>query len=311
MSRKRFHDLLWVVVVLAFAVAAFTALDAEVREGPEARVLQRPLFQVALAAGMVLLAFEARFDLHDASIFVAVVGFVTSLITGAIVALGATPHPVGLAFSIGSGLLAVAGAASIAWHEYWPGGLPDVLRRWYPRRAVHEIDGVQFVMLSPGEVAPGAPFSVTIVAQNCWNVPRTLSIELRSKASNPVDGLVPPPMRRVDLPGGAVVSTCLPVAVGSRARGFLSLLPFLGVVGGGGRRVRRRRAPAWQQVAEGTRTWLLAIGLVTWGGVLRVRVSPGATPPAGSSGEPETKTIWSPPDRARHGAPPIRRDGHR
>jgi len=92
------------------------------------------------------------------------------------------------------------------------------------------------------------------------------------------------PVKTFELPGGEVIKLTIPMASSCKQATDIELLTVPVAKGKGGLRIRSRRArDAFRRRSTAERLMLLAIGIVTWGGGLRIPLRLQA----GRKGSPE------------------------
>jgi hypothetical protein len=294
--------MLWILVFLAATAAGFSSVEFTVESRPRdptmIGVFAASLFVVAL--GMFV---EAKRDLYGFCFAAVVLGFVTSILTGAVALLGASPHPIAAAVAVLSGGVVIACVVYLVRTQYGRDPLPDILRQRFDAARIAEVEGVQFaVCQSATELVAGEALTVEVVAQNCWDEERRLTFELRPETRVSINraGLRIPGEPRLVLPAASVAVLAIPVVAEPKADGRFVLVASPKVSGEGGKRVRRRRARALSTHIPPWLTLLLLFGgMFVWGGglKLRVRVTPrrgGAEPPPVVALEPRTRVIWQP-----------------
>jgi hypothetical protein len=302
------YAMVWILVVMALLVAAFTGARFADDDRPPSSA-SNLVFAAGLGIAALGLFAEAKRNLYAFSGFMTVVGFVTGMITGAVALMGSGPHPVAAAVAVLSVLTVIACVVFLVRTEYGREKIPNILRQQFHRSRIYEVDGVQLVPgQSQTEVNAGEQFEIRVVAQNCWDKERTLMFRLKSatRISTNKAGVKFPSEGKVTLPPGAVAALTIPVVAEPGAKGRYRLIASPKVSGEDGRRVRRWRAQAWPTHIPAWLTLLLAAGgvlggqghvLLAWGGSeLKVRVHPANQPAVGTTTplDVQTEIVWQP-----------------
>ena len=228
---------LWVLVIFSLlAIAAVLAVAAQDDR------MSVPIPFVAFASLLVAggLAIEARYDPLEFCQMTSLLSALVALTLG-YVALG-DPGSLSAA-SLGAAVAALVSAGCVVRWVQLRGRrevLHDVLQEHFDRGSIVEIDGVQFVGVpSHVEVAAGDELTFTVHAQNAFDAPRTLLVQLspdRRRLSGPA--LEADKEARLELPPGAAGVLQIPIAVHPGASGRFDVHFEPRVEGAGGTRVR-------------------------------------------------------------------------
>ena len=301
MRDERGYVFVWVLVIIAAIVAAFSSIEFTIDSRPQDPDMYW-VFGISLLVVVLGFLLEMRRDAYSASMVLTVVSFVTAFLTGAVAWFGAESHPLAWTFAILSTATFVSCVVYLFRTQYRRGSLPDILRQRFDRRSILEVDGVQFVVAyGPLEIGGGECVQINVVAQNCWNEPRTLwfGLDVGTRLSLDRAGLLFEREPSVTIPGAAVVAMTIPVVAQPEAKGRFVLHAKPKVEGSGGARVRHsrartlgRRIPGWLTAA------LLFVGVIAWGGGVRIRIrvrkEQPLVPPRAVDLEPRTAVVWLP-----------------
>lgn len=300
-SNERGYAVVWVLFVMAAFVAAFTSLEFSVEGRPYDPAMYWA-FGISFGIASLGLVVEAKRDPYAASMVLTVVSFITGIITGSVAWFGQQPHPIALGVAILSTAAFLWCVVFLAHTQLRRETVPNLLRQRFDRSTIFEKDGVQFVATyAPTEIDAGGSFEVYLVAQNCWDAPRTLRLGLNTAARLTLEraGLHFAREPSVTLPGAAVAVLKIPVTAHPRSQGRFVLNATPKVEGSGGTRVRHWRArgigmriPGWLTAA------LMLAGVFAWGGGLRfkvrVRQNRYAVDAKPTTPEPTTEIVWRP-----------------
>lgn len=300
MNTERGYAVVWVLVTVALFALAMTGI-AFTSDSPTPAPAYL-IFGAALGVAALGLYVELKRDAYVFSMFAVLFGSVTAMITGSVALLGQERHPVAVLVALLTTATVVASVVYILRMQYGREILPNLLRQEFPRSAIYEVDGVQFAAtFGAGELEPENGLAIRVVAQNCWDVPRTLVFGLRSerRISFNKAGAHFPPEPSLVIPGASVAVLTIPVVMHPNANGRYALLADPRVQGSGGTRVRRWRA---QGLNSSIPTWLTAIGpflgFLVWGGGMKfkfqVRGTKGNADVEVSVPPPTEEVVWTP-----------------
>ncbi len=224
------------------------------------------VFGIASLCTLGAWAGQWRFDRLAAAQVGLFMAFITSGGTAALVFFGAEKHPVALMTAVVSGLGCVGLLVFLVRSQFGPNVAGNPLADLFAKESISELDGVQFVVSSAATDFGGA---ITLVLQNCFDAPRELEVTLASPAGARQSKLKAGPL--------AVVRAEFPIAISS---GSMEVEIRLALRGSGGRRVRTWVARTWENATStGEQVALLALGVLKWGGGLKVTFTAGTSSP--------------------------------
>jgi hypothetical protein len=252
---------------------------------------------VSILLVLLLLAVEARRDLYAFCQYVVAIAGIGTFAVGAalILDLGRGPGSFGLLVAC------CVSAGSAAYYLFATHSrrddVPNVLLESFPKEAIVERDGVQWAASAAlSEFSKTGFGQLRLVLQNCFDAPRQVSLELYLD-NKPIAGSVrlrAGLLAPFELRGAEVVSVLVPVAaLGKEAELELRLEPTIS--GFGGTRIRSFRARgAARRRSLGERAALLGVGVLVWGGGLRVRLTVPARHgrPIGTVLQAEKETLF-------------------
>lgn len=184
------------------------------------------------------------------------------------------------------------GAATWRRQRTESGDFPDVLARMVPATGIFETEGIQFTgVLDQGR--DRKPHAASILLQNCFDSPRTVTIRFDAAGSEKYMRFHP--QHKVGI-GPAEVSRVFFPVIAPTYPGSYPLYFSIAVAGTGGKRVRLWRArEATERTKAATTVALLAVGHLMIGGGIRFTIGPlpddiwSAQLP-----QPVQQTLWQP-----------------
>ncbi len=266
------YAVLWLLVMAAW-IAVAILLGITLR--PRAHEDRGAYLLILAAVGLVLaggLLVEFRRDRYEFCMFVGMFSFITALLCGAWVFAIEGPGPLSVALGIVTTLAALSCGAYLLVIRRSRGPHPDLLRALVGRKHVSELAGVQLAFTLPeAKVEAGEQTELNLYLQNCWNHPRTVSVELSQDTRVTLSRAVLhfPMQFSVDLDGAMVGRVRVPVLAHPESKDRFILRPEVKVSGKGGERVRQWRARGYSNPVSPLVTMLgcLAGMLVTRGGM--------------------------------------------
>jgi hypothetical protein len=294
--RQSGHAVVWLLVIVALFAAVLAAATAS----------EVPMAPVVVAACIVVaalgLAFEFRRDPFESARSTAQIAFLVAFFASLPIFLDEEPASPGVwAFFLGSAGLGLGCWIYRAFAHHATDRLPNLLLDRFDRGAIREQAGIQFVTWADRkELVAGERFDVHVMAQSCWDEPRTFGLKIVQEQLGKKWTVIHEQQAEIEIAGGEAVLISVPVLTHPKAKGQaqLSLTPF--VRGKGGARVRRFRAQAFETKTSGS--WLqvlaLTMGIFVWGGgiTFRIKIRKGdkqAEPPEGPL-PIEVETLYSP-----------------
>ena len=201
------------------------------------------LVWVSLAVIVAGLAYEAWRDLYDTAKNVAWAAGFVGLFSLFVAARGSTLAAIVLGVCAA---VWIFGVGYRAWNQQASSPWPDVLREKVDPVFIHEDGDVQFAGSGVAKVVGGQGCDVEFWAQNCVDGPRTVhvALEAEGKVSQANLAVLAPDNVKVELKPGEVVKVTLRCVAVGRAQSSHNYGWQVVVLGSGGKRVRRRRAPS-------------------------------------------------------------------
>jgi hypothetical protein len=290
---------IWLLVILA--LSAFGMLAATSGLPPPAGSTAAWVMGIAAVVAAASILLELRRDAFAASRPLGL--FAGSMAATGVLALlsGAPANALTLGLSAGSALVTAVAWGLRARTQRAASPWPNQLVERFGAEPVREVRGVQFVV-QPSQLTArsGEAFTVEVVAQNCWDTPRTLTIALATEASF-AEGRSPvhlPPAAQLVLGPGEVGQLLLRGAAVEAAVGEHRLQVQPSVEGKGGTRVRKWRAPELKPTVDVAMDLLTIFGGFSLGEdglTLSVKLV-GAAPKADLSPPTATaQSVWRPP----------------
>jgi hypothetical protein len=227
---------------------------------------------VAFLVAAAILWRESRRDADAVLTLVSVFALLTALCIGIYLFYADRPgtaSQVALVVCVALGL--ACGAATWRRQRTEPADFPDLLGRMVPPTGIFETEGIQFTgLLDQGR--DRKPHAASILLQNCFDAPRTVTIRFDAAGSERYMRFHPE--HKVEI-GPAEVSRVFFPVVAPTYPGSYPLYFSIVVRGTGGKRVRLWRA---QEATERTRALttaaLLAVGHLKVGGGVRFTIGP-------------------------------------
>ena len=284
----------WVFTAALTAYLFFRGLG--VLEGSE----PTPLFLLGCVALTTILIVQVRRDPYVFAGYVLLVSGFTSFLGYAFVAADEPERGMPV-MAAAAGVFVLTGCYML-WREHGPDPFFNYLRQTFDKRHISELGGVQIVVEEPHfELVSGQTTHLNVYAQNGYDAPRTLHVRVtpeRKLTTNPATLLVPHDPH-IDLAPGAAGLLVIPITAEPAASGRYTCLIRASVEGTSGRRLRRWRAPPFDnQLNIGVGLLLLAQGVL---GVLkqgmRIKFEVRRDPEAiyvHSAKAPSTKVLWAP-----------------
>ncbi len=269
-STEQGYALVWMLMIIAFCALPMGALALGDDDG--SRDIGIWIVGVSVCVFFLGMIVEARRDLYEFCGGLAVFSAITSVVTFVFAALAEAGA---LAFSVAllTGLVSVG----CGYYRYRMQRSPEPLRNYVREQAgddaIHELDGIQFVVISTdSNIRAGESFEVQIIAQNGWDVERILQVRLtrERRISLNFAGLVFEKDTEMILPGGAAGAIMIPVRAEWRAKGRYPFAVSVQTRGRGGTRLRRWRAKVMPSQVPALLTFVGAfVGIVVWGGGMK------------------------------------------
>jgi hypothetical protein len=235
---------IWLLVILA--LSAFGMLAATSGLPPPAGSTAAWVMGIAAVVTVASILLELRRDAFAASRPLGL--FAGSVAATSVLALlsGAPANALTVGLSAGASLVTALAWGLRARNQRAACPWPNHLVERFGPATVREVRGVQFVV-QPSQltVRSGDAFTLEVVAQNCWDTPRTLTIALATEATF-AEGRSPvrlPPAAQLVLGPGEVGQLLLRGAAVAAAVGEHRLRVQPSVAGQDGARVRKWRAP--------------------------------------------------------------------
>jgi len=296
MDREHGWVVLYVIVTLALGtcvIATLMALESETR-----LAAARGVSAVAGCIGLVGMWLEARRDSRAAAMYGAAILAATAMFSGVTWWVTVPRNPVALAVAVAG----AAGAAALLIYLRKVRGAPDsplfpnVLKAVARPEVIFEVSGVQLTGRSE-RIGNGETMKVVLVLQNCWGAARRVTLALDDGMPLAPAAMRPrfPDSHTVSLGPGEVGELAIQV-LSPESGGAFTLSANVSVAGGGGRRIRPWQAKELSSRISPKATALLApLGLLAWGGGLKMQFGPSApSPRAGSPLPPEWRVQWTP-----------------
>jgi hypothetical protein len=267
--------------VVVYALATFALLLllpltlAALRSWPKHSDMLPAVCALAVPTG-ILFAIEARRDLYAFCQYALVTAVLFGIAVGGALVLGTSG---GIALWLLEALVVAGGALSARYVfqvHFSKDTVPDVLRQKFSESAIVEGSGVQWAaVVNVAEIPKTGLGTLSLIFQNCFDTAREVSIDhyVGNRLIDESSPLRAAPLETFELPGGEVVKVTIPIGSCCKLATDVELLTVPVAKGKGGLRIRRRRArDAFRRRSTAERLLLLAIGVVTWGGGLRVRL---------------------------------------
>lgn len=289
---------IWLLVILA--LSAFGMLAATSGLPPRAGSTAAWVMGIATVVTLASILVELRRDAFAASRPLGLfAGSVAA--TGAFAVLsGAPANPLTLGLTAGAVLVTALAWGLRARTQRAASPWPNHLVERFGAAAVREVRGVQFVV-QPSRLTArsGEAFTLALVAQNCWDTPRTLTIALATEATF-AEGRSPvrlPPAAQLVLGPGEVGQLVLRGAAVEAAVGEHRLRVKPSVAGEGGARLRPWRAPEVKPTVDVAMDLLTLFGGFSLGeDGLTLSVKLDGAAPAAVPGPPTAtaQSLWKP-----------------
>jgi hypothetical protein len=291
----------WVVVyilvtlaILTCVIATLMALNAEKRWNSAGSVAA-----AAALVSLVGLGLELRRDSRAAAMYGAAMLAAAAMFSG-VTWWVTVPHSL-IALAVAAST--AAGAAASLFYLRKAQSAPDnplfpnVLRSHVRPEAIFETSGIQVTGQSSRAGGGGETMKLVLLLQNCWGAARQVTFHLD-------DGMpLSPAAIRARFPssyavrlGPAEVGAVTIHVLSPESGGAFTLSLGISVSGSGGRRVRPWQARELSaRINAKTTALLLPLGLLAWGGGLKLQFGPSAPGPrAGTPLPPEWHVQWTP-----------------
>jgi len=265
------HKFSWVVVALSTIVGGISAALL-LSDGPQPFKTLKTVVGVTSVLAIPLLILQARRDMHEVCVYLAIFGSITAFISGAIIHGTEEINYIVVTVAVLATVSVIYSFVYLIREKFITDDIPNVLIEKFGKERIFEAEGVQFVVDHNGEsVKAGDFFEIELYLQNCFDNELTMCVSLDNSRKNRKRMEYPTESEFI-VPGGAVISVVIPVKVNVDAKKKFSLTAGFRVKGSGNKRIRRWRAATHTPpTTGGLQAFALLGGVLISGGGMKLK----------------------------------------